>query len=249
MSASMKRVLVLLYATAVYVMFLGTFLYLCGFVGDFAVPKTIDSPDGTTPLGLALLINGALVVLFALQHAIMARPTFKRWWAQWVRGPAERATYMLLTNLALILLFVLWQPMTGVVWEAQGGLARGILWGLFGAGWLLVLVATFQINHFDLFGLRQAWTYFRGRELKPLAFKSPFLYRRVRHPIYLGWITAFLLAPTMTVGHLLFGLLMASSILVSIRFEERNLIQYFGKHYADYRERVPMLLPRLVRRK
>ncbi len=143
----MKRALVLLYATAVYVMFLGTFLYLCGFVGDFAVPKTIDSPDGSTPLGLALLINGALVVLFALQHAIMARPTFKRWWAQWVRGPAERATYMLLTNLALILLFVLWQPMTGVVWEAQGGLARGILWGLFGAGWLLVLVATF---HFAL---------------------------------------------------------------------------------------------------
>jgi protein-S-isoprenylcysteine O-methyltransferase Ste14 len=244
----MKRSLVLLYATSVYAMFLGTFLYLCGFVGGFAVPKTIDGPDAGLPLGQALLINGALVALFALQHTIMARPTFKRWWAKWVRGPAERATYVLLSNVALILLFVLWQPMTGVVWEAQGELARGILWGLFGAGWLLVLIATFQINHFDLFGLRQAWTYFRGRELEPLAFKSPFLYRQVRHPIYLGWITAFLAVPTMTVGHLLFGLLMASSILVSIRFEERNLTQIFGKLYADYRRRVPMLVPRLVRR-
>ena len=245
----MKRALVLGYATAVYVMFLGTFLYLCGFVGDFGVPKTIDSPDQGTPLGLALLINAALVALFALQHTIMARPTFKRLWAKWVRGPAERTTYMLLTNMALILLFWLWRPMTGVVWDAQGELARGVLWGLFGGGWLLVLIATFQINHFDLFGLRQAWTYFRGRKLEPLVFKSPFLYRRVRHPIYLGWITAFCVAPTMTVGHLLFGLLMASSILVSIRLEERNLIQYFGNLYTDYRERVPMLLPRIVRRK
>ena len=194
----------------------------------------------------AALINTLLIALFGVQHTVMARPTFKKWWTRFVPEPIERSTYVLFTNAALILLFWQWQPMGGIVWDVANPLGRAVLYGLFAFGWLTVLVTTFLINHFDLFGLRQVWLYLRGKRYTNLGFKMPGPYRIVRHPLYVGWLTAFWATPTMTAAHLLFAVGMTIYILVAIQFEERNLVEYFGQQYEDYRRRVPMFVPRLT---
>ncbi len=243
----MARAAALIYGLVCYVMFLGVFLYLIGFLGNFLVPKSVDSGlEG--PLATALLVNVLLLAIFGVQHTVMARPTFKRSWTKIVPTPVERSTYVLITNLLLILLYWQWRPMTGVIWEVDNTIGRGILWALFGAGWLLVLVATLQINHADLFGMRQVWLYFRGREYTPVDLATPILYKHVRHPLYVGWITAFWATPSMTAGHLVFAVGTTIYILIAIYFEERNLIEHHGEGYVEYRKRTPMLIPRPWRR-
>lgn len=238
----MKRILVFAYGVISYVIFLGTFLYLAGFLGNLFVPRSIDAaPVG--PLWAALLVNTLLLGAFALQHSVMARPKFKEWWTRFVPTPAERSTYVMFSNLALILLFWQWRPMGGVIWDVQDPIGRGIFHGLFAVGWLIVLVATFLINHFDLFGLRQVWLYLCGKPYTPLGFKTPGPYKVVRHPLYVGWLIVFWATPTMTIAHLVFALGMTIYILVAIRFEERDLVEYHGEAYADYRRTVPMLIP------
>ena len=236
------RLVVLVYGAVSYALFLAVFLYAVGFVIGFGVPVTLDSLPGRA-LVPSLAINLGLLGLFAVQHSVMARPTFKRWWTTIVPRAAERSTYVLASNVAMIALFALWQPMGGIVWSAEGAAARWALYGLGGAGWLLVLASTFLINHFDLFGLRQSWLYFRGREYTKLRFKTPAVYSFVRHPLYVGWLMAFWLTPTMTVAHLVFAATTTLYILVAIQLEERNLVEEHGDTYREYRRRVPMLVP------
>lgn len=237
----LNRVLVFAYGLASYSIFFVTFLYAIGFVGNLVVPKSIDSA-ATTPLSQALLINLGLLALFAVQHSVMARPAFKRWWTRIVPQPAERSTYVLFSSLALITLFAFWQPMGGTVWNVTNPIGRMALYVVFAFGWLLVLFSTYLINHFDLFGLRQVWLHLRGREYTALVFKTPILYKFVRHPLYLGFLFAFWATPTMTVAHLVFALMTTAYILVAIQLEERDLIAEHPQ-YADYKRRVPMLVP------
>ena len=241
----MKRLLTLLYGLFCYSGFLAVFLYAIGFVGNFGVPKTIDG-TATLPWGYALLVNVSLVALFGLQHSIMARPSFKQWWTQFVPEPIERSTYVLFTNVIFVALFSLWQPIGVVIWNVESLAGRAVCYGLFAAGWITVLITTFLINHFDLFGLRQVWLYFRGREYTPLGFVAPGPYRYVRHPMYIGWMLAFWATPTMTVAHLAFAVAITAYILTAIYFEERDLVEALGQDYANYRENVPMLVPRLA---
>jgi protein-S-isoprenylcysteine O-methyltransferase Ste14 len=238
----MGRVLAFVYGVVAYAIFFVTFLYAAGFVGNLGVPKGLDAP-ATTPLATALLINLALLTLFALQHSVMARPAFKQWWTRVVPPPVERSTYVLASSLALLLLFWQWRPLGGVVWDVQDPRGRGLLHAAFVFGWLLVLVTTFLINHFDLFGLRQVWLHLRGRPYTPLPFTTPGPYRLVRHPLYVGWLFAFWATPTMTVTHLLFAGVTTAYILLAIRLEERDLVAAHPE-YAAYRRRVPMLIPR-----
>ncbi|GGA83396.1 membrane protein [Arenimonas soli] len=238
--------LVFAYALASYLVFLATFLYAIGFVGNLLVPRSIDSP-ALVPLGDALLVNLGLLGAFAVQHSLMARPAFKRGLVRVLPAAAERSTYVLASSLALLALFWFWQPMGGVVWDLHEPFARGALLGLYAFGWCLVLVSTFLINHADLFGLRQAWLYLRGRPCPPLAFDTPGLYRLVRHPLYLGWLFAFWATPTMTVAHLVFALMTTAYIVVAIQLEENDLLAVHPE-YADYRRRVPMLIPNPVRK-
>jgi len=242
----MKRLTAFFYGLACYTVFFITFLYAIGWVGDLYLPVTIDSAP-LVPIGYALLADIALLTLFALQHSVMARPAFKRWWTQYVPKPVERSTYVLFSSLALITMFVFWQPLGGTIWQVENPVGAAILYALFGCGWLLVLVATFLINHFDLFGLRQVWLYLHGREYTPLKFTTPGAYRFVRHPLYLGWFFAFWATPVMTAGHLFFALATAVYILLAIRWEERDLLTTLGEDYAAYRKRVPMLIPGLPR--
>lgn len=237
-----ERSAILIYGVVCYAVFFATFLYAIGFVGDFVVPKGMDSAP-ELPLLPALAIDLGLLGLFALQHSIMARPAFKRWWTKLVPEPAERSTYVLFSSLALILLFALWQPLGGVVWQVEHAVGQALLWAGFAFGWLLVLVSTFLINHFDLFGLRQVWLHFRGIDYTPLKFATPGPYRFVRHPLYLGWFFAFWCIPTMTVTHLVFAVMTTAYILIAIQLEERDLISALGEDYRAYRERVPMILP------
>jgi methanethiol S-methyltransferase len=237
----MSRVIAFVYGVVSYAIFFVTFLYAAGFVGNFVVPKTLDG-DPTGPFGTSLLIDLGLLGLFAVQHSVMARPAFKRVWTRIVPEPVERSTYVLASSLALILLFWLWQPLGGVVWDVQNPVGRAILWGGFAFGWLLVLVTTFLINHFDLFGLRQVWLHLRGQPYRPLTFGTPGPYRLVRHPLYVGWFFAFWATPTMTVTHLVFAVMTTAYILVAIQFEERDLVDAHPE-YASYRARVPMLIP------
>jgi methanethiol S-methyltransferase len=239
-----KRIAILAYGVVSYAIFFATFCYACGFLGNFGVPRTIDS-EPLIPLGQALLVNIGLLGLFAVQHSVMARPAFKRVWTRIVPEPAERSTYVLFSSLALIALFVLWQPMGGVIWKVENTVGQAILYTGFAAGWLLVLVTTFLINHFDLFGLRQVWLYFRGREYTHLPFQTPWLYKYVRHPLYVGWFLAFWMTPTMTAAHLVFAIATTVYILVAIQFEERDLIKAHGQSYVNYRNEVPMLVPRI----
>jgi protein-S-isoprenylcysteine O-methyltransferase Ste14 len=240
----MKRTLILAYGALSYLIFFGTFLYAVGFVGGFLVPTSLDSEPGA-PLATALLIDTLLLGVFALQHSLMARPFFKRWLTQLVPPAAERSTYVLCSSLALIGLFAFWQPIGGTVWHVHGVLGQSALYTLFVYGWGMVLVTTFLINHFDLFGLRQVWLYFRGQAYTSLRFVTPGPYQVVRHPLYVGWLFAFWATPTMTVSHLVFALATTAYILIAIQFEERDLLNAHGEDYASYRRRVPMLLPRL----
>lgn len=236
------RVTTFVYGVFCYLIFFGTFLYAIGFLGNFIVPKSIDS-GRTIPLGEALLINAALLAVFAVQHSVMARPGFKRVWTRIIPKPAERSTYVLLSSLALIALFRLWQPIGGVVWNIDQPVLRGVLYGLFAVGFLLVLVSTFLINHFDLFGLRQVYLYLRGKEYTQLRFGTPILYRHVRHPLYLGWLFAFWATPAMTIAHLVFAIATTAYIFIAIQLEEKDLIDAYGNDYKRYREAVPMILP------
>ncbi|HXH48536.1 MAG TPA: isoprenylcysteine carboxylmethyltransferase family protein [Terriglobia bacterium] len=238
------RLLAFAFGLIAYTLFLGTYLYAIGFIGDFAVPTRLDSST-QGPIGWALLINLLLLGLFAVQHSVMARPGFKAVWTRFVPKPVERSTYVLFSSLALILLFALWQPMGVVIWNVESPALRAVLYGLLATGFIIVLVATFLINHFDLFGMRQVWLYLRGREYTPLRFKTPLFYKYVRHPLYVGWLLAFWAAPTMTVAHLVFAVMTTAYILVAIQLEERDLVTMHGEHYVRYRQEVPMLIPRV----
>ena len=237
----MGRIITLVYGVCSYATFFLSFLYAIGFLGNVLVPKSLDSgPVG--PLGTALLVDVGLLALFALQHSVMARPAFKRLLTSVVPPAAERSTYVLASSLALILLFWQWQPLGGIVWEVEHPAGRAVLYGGFAVGWALVLAATFVINHFDLFGLRQTWRHFRGLSQEPLPFVTPILYRIVRHPLYVGWLLAFWSTPTMTLTHLLFAAVTTAYILVAIQLEERDLMDAHPE-YAVYRRQVPMLVP------
>jgi protein-S-isoprenylcysteine O-methyltransferase Ste14 len=223
---------------------MGVFVYAMGFIGGFFTPTMLDgSPD--RPLAEALAIDLALLVAFALQHSIMARPAFKRWWTRVVPVAAERSTYLLASSLAMIALFVYWEPIGGVVWSVAEGIGLNAITALYLAGWLLLFYTTFLIDHFDLFGLAQVWRHLRGQDYRPPRFRTPGLYRVVRHPLYIGWLTLFWAAPTMTAAHLLFAVITTVYILIAIRFEERDLVDAFGDEYVAYRHETPMLVPRI----
>ena len=239
----MGRFIAFLYGLASYVVFFGTILYAIGFVEGLVVPKAID--DGAVvPLSEALVVNLLLMSLFAIQHSVMARKSFKQWWTQYVPASVERSTYVLFASLALILLFWQWRPMPNVIWQiADPTMATAVL-GLSFVGWLLVFCSTFLINHFELFGLHQVVNNLAGRGMPPVRFKTPVIYKVVRHPIYLGFIIAFWAAPTMTMGHLLFAAVTTTYIFVGIFLEERDLTELFGEDYRRYRTQVSMLIPR-----
>lgn len=235
------------YGLVCYAIFFATFLYAIGFVGNLVVPKTIDAAP-TVPFITALAINIALLGIFGVQHSVMARPAFKRVWTRIVPQCVERSTYVLFSSVCLMVLFVFWQPMGITLWSVQNPIGQAILYSLYAFGWLLVLVSTFLINHFDLFGLRQVSLYLVGREYTDLKFVTPGPYKVVRHPLYVGWFFAFWATPTMTAAHLVFAIVTAAYILVAIQLEERDLVAVHGEDYVSYRRQVPMLIPALRRR-
>jgi len=242
----MNRISTFLYGAASYVVFLATFLYAIGFIGNFGVPKSLDTA-ASGPWQKALWIDLGLLSLFAVQHSVMARPAFKRALTRVVPVAMERSTYVLASSVALLFLFWQWQPLGGTVWEIEHWAGRGALYAGYAFGWALVLLATFVINHFDLFGLRQVWRNLLGKPQADLAFGTPILYRIVRHPLYVGWLCVFWITPAMTATHLFFAAVTTAYILVAIRFEERDLM---AKHpeYAEYRKQVPMIVPGLPQR-
>jgi methanethiol S-methyltransferase len=238
----MRRTLAFVYGVVSYVVFLLTFLYAIGFVMNVFVPRSIDAGGPGAPFTAALLINAALLGLFAVQHSVMARPGFKNWWTKYVPRPVERSTYVLLASLALALLFWQWRPMPGVVWSVQNAAGRYALITLAAVGWLMVLFSTYVINHYDLFGLRQVYLNLRGREYTHLPFKVSAFYKFIRHPLLLGFIIAFWATPLMTVGHLVFAVATTAYMLIAIQLEERDL-ESFHSEYAEYKRQVPMLIP------
>ena len=242
------RATVLVYGLVSYAIFFATFVYAIGFVGGVIVPRTIDGIP-TRSTGAAVLIDAALLGIFALQHSVMARPAFKRVLTRFVPEAAERSTYVLMSSLALILVFVCWQPIGGIVWSVENPLGSALLYTGFAFGWLAVLVTTFLINHFDLFGLRQVWKFFRRQHYVALRFVTPGPYKLVRHPLYVGWFFAFWCTPHMTSAHLVFALLTSAYILIAIRLEERDLVAYHGADYVEYRRKTPMLVPQLGKTK
>jgi len=238
----MARFLVLLYGVVCYLAFFATILYMIGFVGDLVVPKSVSS-GAAGPVGQAIVINIALLLLFGIQHSVMARRSFKAWFTRVIPHGAERSTYVLASSLALIILFAFWQPLPGTLWQVEAGAGAAILWGIFAAGWVLVFLASFMINHFELFGLQQAFQYFRGKPAVQIPFKMPFLYRYVRHPLQLGFLLALWSTPNMTVSHLMFSVGLTVYILVGLAYEERDLLSFHGDKYRIYRQSVPKLIP------
>ena len=243
MKYTAKQLAFLGYGLFCYLAFFGTFTYATGFIGGFGVPKTLDGPQ-LYSLTSALPINALLLLVFAMQHSIMARKWFKQSWTRVVPSPIERSTYVLLASLALMLLFWQWRPIAIDVWrlDSSSTLAM-ILRCIFGFGWVLAFVSTILIDHFDLFGLRQVWLHMMGKPYTARGFVTPGPYQFVRHPLYVGWLLVFWMTPTMTLGHLVFALGATAYILFAIPFEERDLIREFGDKYRDYRHRVPMLVP------
>jgi len=241
------RILFFVYGCVAYVLFLATFLYAIAFVGGFAPATTLDGP-AKGDFATSLVVDTALLGVFAVQHSVMARRWFKRWWTQVVPWAIERSTYVLAAALALDLLVWQWRPLGGSIWTIDRPALRALVWVIFAWGWLQVLVMTFYINHFDLFGLRQVWLHLIGRHYTRIAFATPAPYRFVRHPLYLGFLLAFWAAPTMTIAHLLFAAATTAYIVLAIQFEERDLAHEHGASYQEYRRRVPMLLPPLFGR-
>jgi protein-S-isoprenylcysteine O-methyltransferase Ste14 len=237
-----RRLIAFLYGVVAYVVFFVTFLYAIGFVEDLLAPKTIDG-EAAGSTARALMVNLMLMSIFAIQHSVMARPQFKRWWTKFVPPSVERATYVMLASLALALLIWQWQPLPTVVWQIDDPRIATAVTGLSFVGWLIVLTSTFLINHFELFGLHQVASNLTGRPMAAPRFRTPLYYHFVRHPIYLGFIIAFWAAPTMTIGHLLFAAVTTAYIIVGIQLEERDLIDIFGDQYRSYKSRVSMLVP------
>lgn len=238
----MARYLALVYGALNYLAFLAVFLYLVGFVGGFVVPRSVDHGP-PAPVGWAVVIDIALVGLFAVQHSVMARPAFKRWFTRVVPESIERSTYVLASNLVLVLMFWLWRPIPATVWNLTMPAERTVLWGLFWIGWAIVLASTFMISHVDLFGLRQVYLAWRGQPYTHVGFHARALYRVVRHPLMVGFVIAFWATPTMTAGHLLFAVATTGFIVIAVHLEERDLIAALGEDYRQYRHRVPMFNP------
>jgi protein-S-isoprenylcysteine O-methyltransferase Ste14 len=238
----MKRILAIGYGVVTYVLFLGTFLYAIAFVGNLGVPTSVDKGKPASTLS-AIVIDALLLGLFAVQHSVMARPGFKQRWTRLVSWHVERTTYVFAATLALALILWQWRPITAVVWDLRGTVFGSVLSVLYWVGWAILLLSTFLIDHFELFGLQQVWTYAKGRDFQRPDFKTPFLYQWVRHPIYLGFLIAFWSAPVMTAGHLLFSAATTGYILVGVYFEERDLVRAYGDIYIEYKRRVPMLIP------
>jgi protein-S-isoprenylcysteine O-methyltransferase Ste14 len=243
----MARITIFFYGIASYAIFFAVFLYGIGFIGGFLTPTMLDAAPRAT-LAVALAVDLGLLAAFAVQHSGMARPAFKRWWTRVVPQEAERSTYVLVSSLMLAVLFLWWEPIGGVVWNLTGT-ARSSVIGLYLAGWGLLLYTTFLIDHFDLFGLKQVWRRLGNQTYRAPAFRTPTLYKIVRHPLYVGWLMIFWSAPTMTAAHLLFAAACTAYILIAIRWEERDLVTAFGSTYIEYRERTPMLVPRFRTRR
>jgi protein-S-isoprenylcysteine O-methyltransferase Ste14 len=242
------RVTMLVYGAVCYLVFFASFLYAIAFLGDFGVPKSIDS-GRLGPVWQAVAIDAALLGLFAVQHSLMARQWFKKRWTQLVPAAAERSTYVLLSSVALAVLFWRWEPIGGIVWQVESSLGQVAIYYVYAAGWVLLLIATFLINHFDLFGLRQVYLNFRQRPYTGLKFRTPGLYRVVRHPIYFSWLCIFWATPRMTMAHLFFAVATTAYILMAIPWEERDLMQFYGETYRRYRDQVPGIIPiRLIGR-
>lgn len=243
----MKKFLIFVYGVVSYLIFFACFLYLIGFLSNWLVPKSIDSGETGSSLP-ALMTNLGLMALFGLQHSVMARPGFKTWWTRIVPKAAERSTYVLTSSLLLILLYWQWRPLPAVLWQVEHGLGQVIFWVLMGVGVSLILISSFLINHFELFGLQQVYLHLRSAKPASVHFGTPWLYRLVRHPLHLGTTTVLWATPTMTVGHLFFAVVMTIYIVIGIHYEERDLVRRFGDTYREYQQKTPMLLPRPQRR-
>jgi protein-S-isoprenylcysteine O-methyltransferase Ste14 len=241
-ASALSRSLVFVYGIVCYLIFLVTFLYAIGFVGNLIVPKSIDSGSSAS-LAESLTVDLLLLGLFAIQHSVMARPLFKHWWTRFVPSNIERSTYVVVSSLLLAVLFWQWRPILGHVWEVQQPVAVGALWGLCAIGWLIALVSTFLIDHFDLFGLRQVFLFATGKPYSPVPFRTTALYQVVRHPIMLGFVIAFWATPVMTWGHLLFAVLTTAYILIGVQLEEHDLRTALGGIYEEYRQQVSMMMP------
>jgi protein-S-isoprenylcysteine O-methyltransferase Ste14 len=245
----MARAIYLLFGVLAYLIFFLTFLYLIAFTGNLPwVEVTVDRGGIIGPVTMALIVDIALISLFGLQHSVMARAGFKRAWTRIVPEPIERSTYVLLASLVLIILFLVWRPMPTPVWSVENEIGAMILWALFGGGWLIVLLSTFLLNHFELFGLRQVWSHARGAAIPPPQFRQPLFYKWVRHPLYSGFFLAFWATPQMSQGHLLLAVGMSVYMLIAIRYEERDMIGHFGAQYVEYKGKVGMLVPGIGKR-
>lgn len=240
----MLRLAAFVYGVTVYAFMFLIFLYLFGFLGNFLVPKSINSGP-TISLGAAFVINVILIAAFSIPHSVMARPGFKQWWTRIVPNTIERSTYVLIASLLMALMFWQWQPMTQIIWQADAVWAQGVMWGLFVLGIVILFASTFIINHFDLFGLRQVFLNLKQKPYTGLNFKVTYFYKFVRHPLYVGWFLIFWATPTMTLGHLVLAIGMSVYMLIAIRYEERDLEQFHGEAYTNYKQEVPMLIPRL----
>lgn len=242
----MSRVVYILYGLVAYYLFFAAILYDIWFVANLGVPKGIDGGD-VVPLPAAIAVNVSLLLLFAVQHNVMARPWFKDWWTQFVPRPIERSTFVAVASLILLLLYWQWKPMPDVVWHVQNSVGRAALWVFYFTGWAIVFASSFLIDHFELFGLKQVWNHYRGQQPAPATFSERSIYRWVRHPLMVGFIIASWSAPTMSQGRLLFAIVTTLWILIAIRIEERDLVAALGEPYRKYREHTPMLVPSLRR--